>query len=115
MDEKRAHPRFCLWFPVVAVAGGGSVAAVCRDASSGGLSIASSSPLEIGTEITISFRVAPDEEDHVAVGRVVRIDGHANNPRDVWTHRVAIEFAEPQLELDRLLKQHSSPPPPLDS
>lgn len=111
MEEKRAHPRFCLWFPIVAAAEGGAVAAVCIDASSGGLRIASSGPLEIGTEITITFRTAPDEDDRIAVGRVVRIEPRSENPREVWTHRLAIEFAEPQRELEQLFKQRSERPP----
>jgi hypothetical protein len=108
--EKRAYPRYCLWFPVVVSSGGTSVAAVCVDASSGGLSIASSGPVAVGSEITICFRILPDEEDRVAVGRVVRIEPRSENPREVWTHRLAIEFSEPQRELEQLFKRRSEHP-----
>src|SRR5262249_55399059 len=96
---------------VVVTADENAVAAVCLDASSGGLSIASSGPLAVGAELKISFRVAPEEADRVAVGRVVRIEPRSDNPREVWTHRIAIEFVEPQPELEQLFKQRSERPP----
>ncbi len=112
MDEKRAHPRYCLWFPVVVEASTGAVAAVCNNASSGGLSISSAGKLAIGTEVTVTFNVTPDDVERTATGRVVRMEDHTENPRVVWSYRLAIEFSEPQRELQHLFKLNSSPPPP---
>jgi hypothetical protein len=111
LQDKRAHPRFCLWFPVVVEASTGTVAAVCNDASSGGLGIVSASPLDVGAEVTVTFRVTPDDEERVAKGRVVRMEPRTDNPRAIWSHGLAIEFLEPQPELQALFKLNSSPPP----
>jgi hypothetical protein len=111
VDEKRAHQRYFLWFPVVVEGASSVVAAVCHDASSGGIAINGSGPMEVGTEVTVVFRVAPDDEERHAKGRVVRIEPRSENPRDVWSHRMAIEFLEPQPLLQEIFKLRSSPPP----
>lgn len=112
MEEKRAHPRYCLWFPVLVEGEIGPVAAVCSDASSGGILINSASSIAVGAEVTVSFRVTPLDDERVAKGRVVRLERRSDNPRDVWSHRLAIEFSEPQVELQELFKVNSSRPPP---
>jgi hypothetical protein len=114
VQEKRAYIRFGLWFPVIVEAAGGTVAAVCDDASSGGLLIASSGPVEIGAEVTVTFRVTAEGEERIAKGRVVRMEQRTDNPRAIWSHSLAIEFLEAQPELQELFKLNSSPPPPLD-
>jgi hypothetical protein len=115
VQDKRAHIRFGLWFPVVVEAATGSVAAVCDDASSGGLRIASAGPVAIGAEVTVTFRITPEGEERVAKGRVVRMEQRTDNPRAIWSHSLAIEFLEPQPELQEIFKLNSSPPPPPSS
>ena len=112
MNDKRTYPRFSLWFPVVVEGSASPVWAICHDASSGGILISGAGAVEVGAEVTIAFRVAPDDEERVARGRVVRIEERGDNPREVWSHRIAVEFLEPQLELQSLFQTRSSPPPP---
>jgi hypothetical protein len=112
MHDKRAHPRFRLWFPVIVEGTSERVAAVCNDVSSGGLGIASAGPIALGTEVIVTFRVTPGGEDRVAKGRVVRIEHRTENPREVWSHRLAIEFLEPQRELQEIFELSTSPPTP---
>ena len=112
-EDRRAHARYCLWFPVVVERGGARLWAVCHDASSGGLYVACASELDVGAEITVSFQVGPDEPQRSARGKVVRIESPSDNPRDPWTCRMAIEFAEPIPELQSLFRLRSAPPPPM--
>jgi hypothetical protein len=112
LAEKRAHPRFCLWFPVVVEASTGAVAAVCNDASAGGVGIFSAGPLAVGAIVTVTFRVEPEDKERTARGRVVRMEPRTENPREIWSHRLAIEFLEPQPHLQHVFRRSSSRPPP---
>ena len=113
MTERRAHQRYCLWFPVeVDATDGGGAVAICRDASSGGILIESARGLEVDAEVEVSFRVTIDSELRKVKGRIVRIEQGDDAPRAVWTHRLAIAFHEPQAELHGLFRSVSSRPPP---
>lgn len=110
--EKRAHNRYAVWFPVTVKSGDRSVWAICHDASSGGILVLCSSPLEQNASVVVTFRVMPEEANERNVdGRVVRVDPIREEPRDVWTHRMAIEFCEPVGELQGVLHTRSSMPP----
>jgi len=113
MTEQRNHPRFCLWFPVTVEAETGIVLAVCNDASSGGIAINSAGPVAAGSEVTITFRTSPDDEPRHAKGTVIRVEPRSEDPHEVWAYRVAIEFHEPQPELQEVFRLRSSPPGPM--
>ena len=114
MDEKRSYGRYSLWFPVTIDLASRRVWAVCKDVSASGILISSSGELEVGDVVTVSFRVAPDAPDKRLSGRIVRVEPPDDNPRAVWTHRMAIEFLEPDASLQSLFADTSSrPPPPL--
>jgi hypothetical protein len=118
MNEKRAHERYALWFPVTIDAVSGQVFAVCRDASAGGIKISGSALLAVGDVVTVSFRVAEDDpEERRITGKIVRVEATDDDPRTVWPHRMAVEFLEPETRLQTLFKHASSrpPPPPADS
>jgi hypothetical protein len=113
VNEKRAYSRYSLWFPVTIEAETRNVWAVCRDASAGGILIMGSNELAIGDDVFVVFRTSPDDTAETRVrGRIVRVEGPDDDPRSVWPHRMAIEFAEPVSELERLFKRASSRPPP---
>jgi hypothetical protein len=111
-EERRAHQRYCLWFPVEVAAANGGALAICRDASSGGILIESARGLEIDAEVEVSFRATVDGELRKVKGRIVRIEQGDDSPRAVWTHRLAVAFHEPQAELHGLFRSVSSRPPP---
>jgi hypothetical protein len=112
MTDRRAHQRYCLWFPVEVDATNGGTFAICRDASSGGILIESARGLEVDAEVEVTFRVTMDSEPRKVRGRIVRMEQGDDAPRAVWTHRVAIAFHEPQAELHGLFRSVSSRPPP---
>jgi hypothetical protein len=113
--EKRSFDRYTLWFPVTIDLSSNAtrrIWAVCKDVSAGGILISGSDELEVGDVVTISFRVAPDADERRLDGRIVRVDPPDENPRSVWTHRMAIEFLEPDATLQSSFQRASSVPPP---
>jgi hypothetical protein len=75
--------------------------------------ITGSAELKVGDEVTVSFRVSPqDTEERRLEGRIVRVERETDDPRNVWSHRMAIEFLEPDAALQALFKRASSRPPP---
>jgi hypothetical protein len=113
MDEKRSYFRYSLWFPVTIDGSTGQMWAVCKDVSAGGILISGTDRLEVGEVVTISFRVTRDAEERRLSGRIVRIDeGTESDPRAVWSHRMAIEFIEPDATLQSVFARASSRPPP---
>ncbi len=112
MNEKRAHSRYALWFPVTLDAESKQVWAVCSDVSAGGILIAGSAALRIGDEVTVVFRVRPDAPERRIPGRIVRVEPRVDDPRTVWPHRMAIEFREVDTTLQSAFAPASSRPPP---
>lgn len=109
--ERREHTRYLIWFPVTLGANDKEVWAICRDASRRGIRLSSQVPLEVGAEVTVTFRLSPeDANERVVTGRVVRI---RNTSGSTWPHDLAIEFAEELPELESQLVHRSSPPPKL--
>jgi PilZ domain len=105
MDEKRAFQRRGIWFPVTLETGSTEVWAVARDAGAGGILISSAGALQVGTAVTVTFRVGPDDPTERRLpGTVVRFEPHRNDGGGAWPHRVAIEFAEPLPELESLFE-----------
>ena len=110
--DKRQHGRYNVWFPVTLDVAGAQVWAVCHDASSSGILVFCSSALALASEVAVRFRVVPEEaEERTIRGRVVRLESLEHQPREVWTHRMAIEFFEPIPELEGVLRRQSTRPP----
>lgn len=121
MSDKRSYARYALWFPVTvseaSPASPGSQTphqlwAVCKDVSAGGILISGSSALAIGDTVSLTFRLTPDAEERRMTGRIVRVERPDPDPRAVWSHRMAIEFLEPDATLESLFDRASSRPPP---
>jgi hypothetical protein len=113
MAEKRSYDRYSLWFPVTIEGASRRVWAVCKDASAGGILISGSEGLSVGDVVKVSFRVSPDSGERVLAGRIVRVEQPDDNPRAVWSHRMAIEFIEPDATLQSSFSRASSRPPPM--
>jgi hypothetical protein len=111
MDEKRAFQRRCIWFPVTLKTGGTDVWAVARDAGAGGILISSAGALDVGTEVTVAFRIAPDDPGERTVrGKVVRFEPNRNDGGGAWPHRIAVEFSEALPELEAVFESWEPPP-----
>jgi hypothetical protein len=112
-DEKRGYTRYPIWFPVTVQAEAGEVWAVSRDASPGGILLSGATSLQIGSRVTVTFRIrADDTTEHNVAGTVVRMAPNVDDdPRGVWPHRMAIEFNEPLPEIELPLKRASERPP----
>ncbi len=113
MNEKRSYDRYALWFPVTIEGESRRVWAVCKDASAGGILISGSEGLSVGDVVKVSFRVSPESSERVLAGRIVRVEVPDDNPRAVWSHRMAIEFIEPDATLQSSFSRASSRPPPM--
>jgi hypothetical protein len=110
-NETRGYTRYPVWFPVTVLAPGGELWAVSRDASPGGILLSGTTSLEIGAEVTVTFRVQAEDVEHSVRGHVVRADAEEDDdPRGVWPHRMAVEFVEPLPQLDVPLRRASERP-----
>ncbi len=109
MNDKRAHERFTLWFPIRVDNPSGKLEAICRDASAGGVLIGSNrtagADIEIGEAVMVTV---PGRAEGEIFGRVVRIETPEEGSGE-W--RMAIEFIHPVPELEALFKRTSSRPP----
>jgi hypothetical protein len=112
VTEKRSYDRYTLWFPVTVDAASHQVWAVCKDVSAGGILISGSQGLAVGDVVTIIFRVSPEVEERRVSGRIVRVEAPDDSPRAIWSHRMAIEFLEPDATLQTTFARASSRPPP---
>jgi PilZ domain len=111
MEEKRSYSRYALWFPVTVDSASRQVWAVCNDVSASGILISGSTQLNVGDDVTVSFRVSPDGPERRLSGRIVRVEPRDDDPRAVWPHRMAIEFVEPDATLQSMFAPVSSRPP----
>jgi PilZ domain len=112
MNEKRSHVRYTLWFPVTVDVVTRKVWAVCQDASAGGILLTCSQGLNVGDEVTVTFRISPETPERSISGRIVRTEAPDDNPWSVWPYRMAIEFREPDAALQAMFARMSSRPPP---
>ena len=93
--------------------GTGEVWAVARDAGAGGILISSAGALAVGTEVTLTFRMAPDDPTEQRVkGKIVRFEPNRNDGGGAWPHRLAVAFDEPHPELESLLDSWTPPGSP---
>lgn len=97
MEERRRSKRDEAWFPMrLETTEGGERLAVSRNVSETGLLIATTTRLEVGAPIKITYREEPeDEEDHIVEGRIVRFERNEDDPKGLWPFMVAVEFSKP--------------------
>jgi hypothetical protein len=108
--EQRRDARYTLWFPVdVQTADEKHTLAVAKDVSKSGIGVSSSTGLEVGATVTLTFKVPPDTgEQRTVSGTVARHERNPDDPHGMWPHRIGIVFAEPMPELEALLASIAS-------
>lgn len=104
-EERRSYRRYALWFPVTLTCGGRSAWAICRDAGTGGMLVSSTAAATVGEEVTLTFRVRPQDQDIDAKGVVVRAWRNDDELLLAFPTRIAIEFDGPIRQLDSILPE----------
>ena len=101
MQDRRAHERHSVWFPITVSSDSGEGTAISYDVSTGGLLMACPGRVEPGAEITVTFRVRGDAPEQTARGRVIRVE--ENQPEGAWRWRIAVGFESEVPEIEALL------------
>ena len=97
--SRRTNERFQVWLPVKVDALKEGLA-VTHDASSRGVLMVTASKLEPGSTVEIAVKLPEDPELRHVTGRVVRVEENPEDPHGLWPHRLAVEFDEPQPDLE---------------
>jgi hypothetical protein len=80
--------------------------AVTHDASPAGVMIVAANRLQVGAPVDLTFQIPPTGEREVAVrGTVVRVAENTADPYGMWPYRIAIEFDDPDPELEPVIDQ----------
>ncbi|RLB58564.1 MAG: hypothetical protein DRI90_16605 [Deltaproteobacteria bacterium] len=107
--DRRHHNRYRLWLPArIEGAGKMSRLAIGHDMSQQGSLLVTDQALAVGDTIQMFVRVPPDFEEEREIGaRVVRCTHNEQDPEGLWPYQIAVEFDEPNPELEALLRKHS--------
>jgi hypothetical protein len=108
-NNRRRGDRYRVLFLMRMTAGAdGEWLVLSRNMSQTGALVAASSKLAVGDTVTLSFQGMPvDEVERTVKGTIVRVEPNAEDASTYWPHRVAVEFEDPDPELERLLKDAS--------
>lgn len=105
-QERRAHERFVVWFPVSMSDDAGEGFAVSKNISQTGILVATGDRLEVGAKVQLQFRVLPvDDSPRTLEGTIVRTMTNDEDPHGAWPFKVAIEFAGVAPEIEALLRR----------
>lgn len=79
--------------------------AVGHDASALGLSMVAASRLEVGSLVHLTFQLPPGSDNlQTVTGHVVRVEQNVEDPEGMWPHRIALQFDDPDPELESTLR-----------
>ena len=107
--EHRKNARYDIWLPVRIDSLKEGVC-VSHNASKNGMMVVTASKLPIGSEVTLAFKLPPDNDvEHEVQGKVVRVSENAQDPQGLWPYALAVEFEEVIPELESLLQVTDSP------
>ena len=82
--------------------------AVGHDMSQGGALLVTSSKLAPGDRVQLFVRVPPNAEAEREIGAtVLRVEPNAEDPNGIWPFQIALEFDEPQTDLEATMREHS--------
>ncbi|HJL14859.1 MAG TPA: PilZ domain-containing protein [Sandaracinaceae bacterium LLY-WYZ-13_1] len=106
--ERRAKERYRVWFPMTVVTEEGDEGtAITFDVSAGGLLMACPGRLEVGTPVTLRFKISGDDaEERRIAAEVVRVEPGFDE-EGPWRFRMAVRFAAPQPDLEGVLREHA--------
>jgi len=110
MSERREHARHEIWFPIEVEVEDGKAIAVSYDVSTGGLLMAAPGRVEVGSEVTVTFRVSQHAPDKKVKGHVIRVEKNSPSVDARWRYRLAVAFDAQQPEIEALLAE-SAPSP----
>jgi hypothetical protein len=78
--------------------------AVSHNVSGRGMLLVTAETLEVGAQVNIVVQFPPDGNAQEKVtGHVVRVEPNKDDPNGLWPHRIAVEFDEPDHELEKTL------------
>jgi len=108
MSERRIHDRYRLWIPArIEGEGEPSRLAVGHDMSQKGSLMVTNVELEVGQNIVLFVCVPPESgEERKINARVVRCEPNNADPNGLWPYQIAVEFDQPDPELEKLLRDH---------
>jgi hypothetical protein len=96
---RRTKERYEVWLPVKVDALREGIA-VTHDASGRGVLMLTASTLSAGSAVEIALKMPGEAEPKRVSGRVVRVEANPADPDGLWPHRMAVEFDEPQPDLE---------------
>lgn len=109
--ERRVSERLPIWFPLWL--GDGQVRdalAIGQDTSRTGIKLASKLRPEVGSQVTVSFRIEDprtgESELHRATGVVVRVEDN-DDPLGLWPHLIMVDLDHPFSDIDVLVASAS--------
>jgi len=80
---------------------------VSKNASEGGVLISATTPLEMGTRVTVTFTLigadGSDPTHHKVPGTIVRVDRNDDDPHGTFPFRIAAKFDQPLVGLGKVL------------
>jgi hypothetical protein len=112
--NRRVEERFETYV-AVEIEGQGKTArfGVTRDASSGGMLVATPSRFDVGTELTLRLHDTNGPQPDAAVKAiVVRVDETDLNSDEPWRYRLAVRFEDPEAAAIFLAERKGTIPPP---
>lgn len=83
--------------------------AATHDASSRGVLMVTASTLEPGAHVEIAIKLPEQAEFRKISGRVVRVEDNPEDPHGLWPHRLAVEFDQPEPELEWVIGSERAP------
>jgi hypothetical protein len=104
---RRTNERYQVWVPVKVDALREGIA-VTHDASSRGVLMLTASTLDAGSTVEIGLKLPGEPEPRRVSGRVIRIEENPEDPHGLWPHRMAIEFDQPQPDLEWVVGSEKS-------
>lgn len=102
--DRRANERYRVWFPMSVVTGSGDEGtAITFDVSTSGLLMACAGRLAVGERVQLRFRIAEDDDERSIAASILRVEESADEIGP-WRFRMAVQFDEPQPDLEGLLE-----------
>lgn len=72
-----------------------SILTMCRNMSRSGALLATSSRIQLGDRVELSFKLTPESREDTKVrGAVVRLVPNAEDPGGLWAHHLGVQFDE---------------------
>lgn len=102
VSERRRHDRKRAWVPVEIT--GSPCLAVVRDVSTGGLSVATARPFDLGERLGLAL-VSPADGARLALeAEVVRAEPNADDPDGLFPHVLGLRLDAEHPELEKLAR-----------